>query len=198
MNDYQVILGVVTIVIQLIGVTLYIRSVFLEGTKPHPFTWLVFATVDGTIFFAQFLNGGGPGAWLLAGTTCTGTIIFLVALWKGEKRITRSDWVFLTAALLGITAWITTGNALYAVILACFVEIAAKVPTFRKSYLRPHEESLTIWVTGTINFSLSVLALTTLSWTTAPFPIVIAVTNAALIVLILLRRRQLAIQAPSR
>lgn len=122
---------------------------------------------------------------------CTGSTIFLLSLWRGEKRIAKSDWGFLVAALAGIAAWVATGNALYAVVLACLVELAAKVPTFRKSYLRPYEESLTIWVSGMINFSLSLVALATLSWTTSLFPIVIVVTNAALVIMILLRRKQL-------
>lgn len=192
MLDHHILFGAASVLLQLVGFALYTRSAFKDGTKPHPFTWLIFATVDGTVFAAQVLHGGGPGAWLLGVTTLTGTALFLLALWRGEKRITRLDWTCLATALAGIVVWQLTGNALYAVLLASVVDIVAKVPTLRKSYIRPHEESLTIWITGTVNFSLSIVALESLSWTTALFPAEIVVTNALLVVLVLARRRQLA------
>lgn len=192
MADYHVVLGMLALALQPLGVALYISSTFWKGTKPHPFTWFTFSVVDGTIFAAQLLHGGGPGAWLLGVTTFTSSLIFAVALWKGERRIARIDWIFLALALVGIAAWNATGNALYAVVLASFVELIAKVPTFRKAFLRPDEESVTIWSVGFVNFSLSIAALTTKSLITVLFPLVIVASNGALIAVILLRRRQLA------
>jgi len=192
MVDYHVLFGVASVLIQLVGFSLYTLSAFREGTKPHPFTWLVFAVIDGTVFVAQLLHGGGPGAWLLGLTTFTGSLLFLLSLWRGEKHIARMDWVCLVTAFVGIGAWQMTGNALYAVVLASLVDAIAKVPTLRKSYVRPHEESLTIWITGMINFSLSIAALSSKSLVTVLFPAEIITTNALLVAIILVRRGQVA------
>lgn len=191
MFEYHVALGLSSLVLSVVGHALYIRSIFAYGVKPHPFTWLLFTVLDGTVFLVQFLNGGGPGAWLLGLTTVFGGIVFLISIAKGEKRIARIDWICLLAAFLGIVTWIATKNPLYAVLIACITELIAKAPTFRKSYLRPHEESLTIWISGIINFTLAISALTSITFTTALFPLVIIITNVMLVAMILLRRRKL-------
>lgn len=195
MADYHVVFAVVALAFVLVGFALYVRSMFRDGTKPHPFTWFLFAVVDGTVFVAQVQHGGGPGAWVLGLSTLAGIVLFLFALKRGEKRIVKIDWACLALALIGIVAWNVTDNALYAVVLASITDAIAKVPTIRKSYVRPHEESLTIWLTGIVNFSLSIVALSSLTWTTALFPAEIIFTNALLIAVILLRRRRLAVQA---
>jgi len=191
MSDYHVAFGLASLVLSVVGHIFYIRSIFVDGTKPHPFTWLLFTILDGTVFLVQFLHGGGPGAWLLGLTTIFGGIVFVISLVKGEKRIATIDWICLLAALAGIATWIVTNNPFYAVALACMTELVAKAPTFRKSYLRPHEESITIWISGIINFTLSLIALTSHTFTTVLFPAVIIITNVLLVAMILLRRRKL-------
>ena len=191
MNDYHVVLGAITVAITIFGYALYLRSILRGQTKPHPFTWLLFLVLDSTVFLAQVLHGGGPGAWSMGVGTFFAGLVFLLALKQGEKRIVRIDWACLTIALLGVAAWGATNNALYAVVLASVSDAIAKIPTIRKSYLRPEEESLSIWSLDIVRFSLSVVALSSISWTTALFPAEIVFTNAILVLMILLRRRQL-------
>ena len=194
MTDYHVVFGAIAVALTFLGYALYLRSMFRDGTKPHPFTWLLFAILDGTIFVAQVLNDGGAGAWPLGVAACMNGLVFVLALQRGEKRITNIDWSCLGIALVGIGAWTVTSNALFAVMLATLSDIVAKVPTFRKSYVRPHEESITIWALDVLKFSLAIVALSTISWTTALFPAEIVLTNALLVGMILWRRRQLAAQ----
>ncbi len=68
----------------------------------------------------------------------------------------------------------------------------ALVPTFRKSYLRPYEESISMWGFDVAKYALSIFAIASLNLTTVLFPIAIVVCNSALVAMILLRRRRLA------
>src|SRR3989344_3037603 len=142
MYDYHVVLGIVAVLLVFAGYGLYFRSLFKDGTKPHPFTWFLFAVVDGTVFIAQVWNGGGPGAWATGAGTLLSSVVFLLALQRGEKRITRIDWACLIIVLVGIVGWVATSNALLAVALASACDAIAKVPTFRKSYLRPYVDNV--------------------------------------------------------
>ncbi|OGG73817.1 hypothetical protein A3A40_02355 [Candidatus Kaiserbacteria bacterium RIFCSPLOWO2_01_FULL_54_20] len=195
MYDYHVVLGIVAVLLAFTGYGLYFRSLFKDGTKPHPFTWFLFAVVDGTVFIAQVWNGGGPGAWATGAGTLLSSVVFLLALQRGEKRITRVDWACLVIVLVGIVGWVATSNALLAVALASACDAIAKVPTFRKSYLRPYEESLSVWSVDLIRFTLSIAALSSITWTTALFPAEVVLTNGILVLAVLLRRRQFAIRA---
>lgn len=191
MSDYHIVLGAVTVIMAFVGYGLYFRSIFKLETKPHPFTWFLFLVLDGTVFVAQVMNGAGPGAWSMGVGTILAAVVFLLALKRGEKRIAKFDWACLGVALLGIGGWIVTNNALVAVVLASLTDSLAKAPTIRKSYLRPYEESVSIWSLDIVRFFLSILALSSMTLTTALSPAEIIVTNAILVIVILLRRRQL-------
>ncbi len=195
MSDYHIVLGIVAVLLTFTGYGLYFRSLFKEGTKPHPFTWFLFAVLDGTVFVAQVWSGGGPGAWATGAGTLLASLVFLLALQRGEKRITRIDWACLVIALVGIAGWIATSNALVAVALASMCDAIAKVPTFRKSYVRPHEESLSVWSVDIIRFTLSIVALSSITWTTALFPAEVVLTNGLLVIAIILRRKQFTARA---
>ncbi|MSU73854.1 hypothetical protein EXS56_01810 [Candidatus Kaiserbacteria bacterium] len=193
MYDYHTILGASAVVLVFIGYWFYLGSVFRGQTKPHPFTWLLFLVLDVTIFIAQVKNNGGLGAWAMGVGTLFATVVFLFALRQGWKDIKTLDWLCLALALIAIAAWNVTGNALYAVALAALADAIAKVPTIRKSYIRPDEESLSIWSFDMLRFSLSIAALSSIGWITALFPAEIVVTNAVVVATILIRRRQLRI-----
>ncbi|OGG53153.1 hypothetical protein A3H16_00010 [Candidatus Kaiserbacteria bacterium RIFCSPLOWO2_12_FULL_53_8] len=189
--DYHIVLGAIAAVGSLVGYGLYFRSIFRGITKPHPFSWLIFVVLDGTVFVAQVVSGGGPGAWVTGVSALMNALIFLLALTRGEKRIAKVDWVCLACAFFGIVLWWITDQPLLGVVFAAAADAIAKVPTLRKSYLRPDEESITLWSLDILKFSLSIAALSSVTLTTALFPAEAVVTNGLLVILILLRRRQL-------
>jgi len=191
--DYHLILAIIGVFPALVGYSLYFRSIFRGLTKPHAFTWITFFLLDATVFAAQVIRGGGPGAWLtIAGALGNFAIIIFAIRW-GEKHITKSDWISFTGALSGIVLWWLTNDPLVAVVIAALVNLLAVLPTLRKSFSKPFEESITIWGLDIIRFSLAVAALTSLNLTTALFPIATILTNATLVTMVLIRRCQLKI-----
>jgi len=190
--DYQMFIGATSIALGVVGYAFYFRSIFRGITKPHIFTWLTYGILDSIVFSAQVIKGAGPGAWTLGFSVLACFVIAAIALHWGEKRITKSDWLCFIGALVAIAFWFVTSNPLGAVVIASLINLLALVPTFRKSYLRPHEESVSMWSFDIAKYALSIFALSSLNATTALFPVVIVVCNGALVTLILLRRRQLA------
>lgn len=192
MTDYHVVLGATSILLGVIGYIFYFRSIFRGITKPHPFTWFTYGIIDVIVFIAQVIKGAGPGAWTLGFSAVVVFAIAALALKWGEKRITRSDWLCFVGALMAIVFWIATDDPLYAVIIATGINILAILPTFRKSYLRPNEEALSMWSLDAAKYAVSIFALETANLTTALFPFGIVVTNGILVAVVLLRRRKLA------
>ena len=190
-GDTQILLGALAALLGVAGYAFYFRSIFRGETKPHFFTWFIYFLLDIIVFTAQVLNGAGPGAWVtltgLIGTFC----VSVVALRQGKKNIRWSDWVSFVAALIAIVLWRMTGDALIAVIIASVINFLAMYPTFRKSFSRPEEESITIWLFDAVRFVIGIAALSTLSLTTALFPAALVTGNALLILMILVRRWQL-------
>jgi len=189
--DYHLVAGVVAILLGLAGAVVYLRSVFQGKTKSHPFTWLTYMLIDSIAFVAQLTNGGGLGAWVTGVGVLLLITIVIASVRSGERRIATSDWVCFIVALASIVAWRLTGDPLVAVIIITAINSIAAIPTFRKSYVRPFEESVSVWSFDVFKFSLGIVALNSINLITALFPAGIVVTNVALVIMILLRRRRL-------
>ncbi|OGG50194.1 hypothetical protein A2763_00560 [Candidatus Kaiserbacteria bacterium RIFCSPHIGHO2_01_FULL_54_36] len=195
MYDYKTILGIVAVAIGLISYVPYYRDILRGSTKPHPFSWFSFALMMGITFFAQVFTGAGAGAWVTGISAVAVLGIALLSLSKGDKEVTIFDWICFSGAVLGIILWRATNDPLVAVIIVVIADTIAFMPTFRKAYIRPKEETMSLFVLSAAKYVVSLLALSTFSATTALFPAVLVASNLALVLLLIVRRRQLA---PSR
>jgi hypothetical protein len=195
MNNSHAILGIVAVIIGLIGYIPYYRDIFRHKTKPHPFTWLGFGILNGITFVAQVVTGGGPGAWVTAITTVATLGIAGLAFIRGEKRINVFDWICFIGALLGIVLWKLTSNPFLAVLIVTAADLLAFAPTYRKGFLRPQEETITLYGVSVIKYGVSLFALSVFNLTTAFFPIAIIIANVAMVLLLWMRRAQLTILA---
>jgi hypothetical protein len=189
--SYQEILGFLAFIMSLIGTVVYIRSILNGQTKPHLYTWLVFAILTCIAFFAQLSDHAGPGAWMMGATTLSCLATAILSIKFGTRDKTKSDKIALIASVSAIIPWLLTKDALLSVIMISLIDGVAMVPTLRKSWNNPHQENLpTYWIANFKNV-LSLFALTHFSVTTSLYLFSILVVNMALIVVCLYRRKVL-------
>lgn len=170
----------------------YIRSILQNEFKPHVFSWVIWATTTFIVFFAQIEGGGGAGAWptgVSALITCY--VAYLAYKNIGDIKITRLDWVFFLTAMSSIPFWYLTADPFWAVIILTTVDVFGLVPTLRKAYDKPYEESVQFYAITTVRNIISIVALDIYSTTTILFPAAVAFFCFVLIVVVLYRRREL-------
>ncbi len=162
-------------------------------THPHPFTYGIWALLSAITFAAQLAKGAGPGAWVTAvpAITCTG-IVVLALLYGGKRNIVGLDWALLAAALGAIVAWRLTSDPLYAVLISTFASACAFVPTFRKSYHRPDEETALSYSLGALRSIVAIPALLSFNAATLLPPLYNIAANATFVTMVLIRRRSTA------
>src|SRR5690606_16045788 len=112
-------------------------TIYRGTNKPHMFTWIIWTLLTAIILAAQIVGGAGPGAWSTGAVLLPCIIITVLAIQRGEKNITASDWVMFLAGLAAIPVWLATSNPLWAVIIVVAIDALAFGPTFRKSWFRP-------------------------------------------------------------
>ena len=188
--DYHVILGGVAAIIGVIGFLPYFRNLFAGRTKPHTFSWLIWGILSAITFAAQIASGAGPGAWIIGVAATLSLAVFVIAIFKGEKEITRLDKISLASAALGIALWIVTTNPLWSVVIVTIVDAVGYIPTFRKTYKQPYGETLILYFLSSVSFVISLFALQVVSLTTALYPISLIATNVVFISMVLMRRRK--------
>lgn len=190
--DFKTVVAIISVVLTLFGYFFYFRDIFAGKTKPHAFTWLVWATLTSIAFFGQFSDNAGAGAWVTAVTAIFSYIIFGLALTRGEKDITRSDKYFLGASLLAIIPWLVTNDPLISIILVTVIDFLGFLPTIRKSIKKPYEETLITYFFSGLKFVFAVIALDNYSVVTWLYPTSLLLANWVFIVLLIVQRKKLA------
>ena len=183
------ILAGIGIVITLIGYAAYIASILRGNTKPHPFSWMIWASLTAIAFFAQLSDGAGAGAWITGTTALISFIIVILAYLKnGKQQITKSDWIVFLAGLTAIPLWIITQTPLWSVILITVIDNSGFYSTVRKSWIKPFEELPFHYFTAGAKFILSLLALENFTIITVLYPLSLVISNFLFLAMLYYRR----------
>ena len=173
----------------------YLRDVVRRRTRPHVFTWGIWGVLTAIAFAAQLSKGAGAGSWIVGITLVNCFVVVALAIPYGERDIKLVDWICLAGAVGGLVMWRVTSDPRTAVVLVTTVDLVAFLPTLRKAYYKPHEETLIFFSMSIFKFGLGVAALRTYSLTTYLVPSAIAAFNVVFVTTLVLRRRTLARQA---
>lgn len=167
----------------------YYINIFKKKARPHLFSWVTWGILGGLGFILSFLGGGGGGAWIfgLSSILCFGVVGY--AIFYGEKNITRIDWAAFIAALTIAGFYVFAKNAAFSVFFVAIIDSLGFVPTFRKSYLKPHDEPALTYFLGSLSFLFSLGALTEHTFVTMFYPATLVATNFALVLFLLFRRK---------
>lgn len=176
----------------LLGYVPYFISIIKNKTKPHAFSWFVWGLLTAIAYFAQIADGAGPGAWATGFTAVACFVIVIAAIFKGEKEITRSDWIAFISALAAIPVWYATKDPLWAIILVTIIDMIAFYPTFRKSWHKPHEEEPLAYGISGMKFFIALFALENVTITTALYPLSLVIMNWIFVGMVLSRRKTMA------
>lgn len=168
----------------------YFIGIARGHTKPHIFTWFLWTVLTGIGFAAQISEGGGAGAWVTGTSAVMVGLVFLFAMRRGERTITRSDWITFIGALTAIPLWYFTKDPLWSVLMIIMIDAMAFYPTARKSWHKPHEEVIQTYLLSGAKFMLGLIALEKLSLSTALYPAYLMTVNYAFVAMLVWRREK--------
>ncbi|MBI2573612.1 hypothetical protein HYV86_07140 [Candidatus Woesearchaeota archaeon] len=190
MLDYKVIIGTLAVIIGIVSYIPYFRGIFKGKTKPHAFSWFVWAVVGGIAFAAQVVKGGGAGAWVTALTVFACLIVAAIGLFKGKRDFPIVDWLCLIASFVAIGIWAYTNDPTYSIILITLTDTVAFIPTFRKAYHQPHEETITTFAMSSLKWFVALFALENFVFVNWFYTGSMIVTNALFVTMVLIRRKK--------
>lgn len=186
--------GILSLLISAVHYAPYLYAICKGTAKPHAFSRLIWGLTAAIAFCGQIAGGGGPGAWA-TGVIAVASFVIVGLSYSSCRRcrqIKRGDWIALMAALAAIPLWLVTQDPLWSVLLVTVINIIGYYPTFRKSWHLPHEEMIYAFSIGCLKAGVSLLALSQYSIVTMIFPLSFCFCDAALVTVLLWRRRQLA------
>lgn len=187
--DVKIIFTVLATIIGTAAFFPYLRDIFSLKTKPHAYTWLIWAITQGIAVVGIWYGGGGWGALNLVVGAFLTMAVFLFSLKYGTKNITRSDTAILIAALFAIVIWWQFDQPLISVIMVSAIDVIGYIPSFRKAYQEPWSETLVSWAGFFISNIFAVLALKEYNLLTVTYLAAVTTANVAFSSMCFFRRR---------
>lgn len=191
MFDYKNIFGYVSTFLVLVGAFRYARDTVRAKTRPHAFTWLVWGLLSGIAFVAQVISHAGAGSWIVGASSLYSLAISIYAFFYGDRKFTAFDWKSLSGALLGILLWVITKQPVIAVIIVSITDFLGFLPTYKKAFFKPFEETLSEYVFSSIAMLIGLFALSEITLTTTLYPATLVLSNGAFAILLVVRRNQM-------
>ncbi len=197
MSDIGTLAGWGSLVLTVVGYVPYIVSVIRRRTRPHAFSWFLWALIGGIVFFGQHVAGAGPEAWATGLSMVFCVFIFLLALFQGDVRFTRVDGALLGTSLVAVALWVMTKDPTASVVLVTLANaLGGHTPTILKAWSDPWRENLLPFMMGIPKYGLALAALETINLTTVCYPVTSILMNSALIAVVVVRRRQVRRTSP--
>ena len=188
MMNLKIIFLIFSIICGLSAFIPYLLDTFKLKTKPHIYTWIIWALTQGTATFAIFYGGGRLGGVELAIGVVLQIVVIIFALKYGTKDITKSDAFVLVIALLAILVWWQLKQPILSVALVSAIDVFGYIPTFRKSYKDPWSETLATWILFAMSDIFAILALSKYNFLTVTYLTSITVVNVSFFVFCTARR----------
>jgi len=192
MSDLKNIVGIVAVFLTFIGYIPYIKDVFSGKTAPHIYSWFLWGFVTFIAFTLQVSAGGGIGTYVTLTAALLCTVVFIIGFTKkGKKDITRLDTLFFISALVALGFWLIAKQPVISAILTTGIDLLGFAPTIRKSWKKPHTETLSFYILNTIRFILAVFSLQRYTIITAFYPLAWIFGNGLFAILLYARRNSI-------
>jgi len=173
----------------MIGFIPYLWTSLFGRTRPHIFTWLIWAITNGVAVAGLWYGGGGIGAIAPSIAFVFACIIFLVSLRFGKRDIKRGDVIILIVALSSILVWLLLDQPVLAVLIVSVVDVIGYIPTFRKAFNEPWTEAMSSWALFAGASLFGILALEDYNLLTVSYLGSISFINSALLLYLFVRRK---------
>ena len=185
------IIGIIAVVLTFIAYIPYFRDILKGKTHPHIYTWSLWGLLTILLVGLQIQGGAGAGAWvtIAAGLMCVGVVI--LSLKDGKRNITRSDTIVAVLSLAAMAFWLIADQPIVSIILVVIADMLAFYPTVRKSWKKPYEETLSLYVTNTLRFALGIVAVESYTVLSTLWLVAWVVANGLFSILLVVRRKQL-------
>lgn len=189
LQNYKLILGIVTALLAVVLFIPYIRDILQRKTEPHIYTWLIWTILQIVGVLAAYKDGAGFGVWGLAVGSFFCFAIFLLSFKYGTKNISRFDLYCLAAAIVAMGVYFILENALLAVILVSIIDFVGFMPSFRKGFQEPYTETISTFALSSFGNVLSFAALENYSLISTLYIASLIFTNGSFALMLYFRRK---------
>jgi hypothetical protein len=187
------IFSLIAVILTFLAYIPYFRDILRGKTHPHVYSWSLWTLLTILIVALQILGGAGSATWVTAAAGLMSLGVVLFSLKHGKKYIITSDTVVAILSLIAIGFWVIVHQPVISIILVVVADILAFIPTVRKSWSAPHTETLSLYVTNTLRFTLALLAVKNYTVLSSLWIVAWVLANGLFSLLLVVRRKSVRI-----
>jgi hypothetical protein len=185
-------LGLLSVALAVLAAIIYIAQTLRGEVRPHPLSWFLFGVLSLTGYLVQRDQGARQGSWTLLAMTIICFLFVAVSVARGERSFSRTEWAFVAAAGGVFALYMFSRDANVAAGLTTAIDALGYGPTFARGWSFPRKDSATSFAINAAKFVPSLMAMDPISFATSSYPATLLVLNAAVAIMLLMRRRALA------
>jgi len=161
-------------------------------------SWFTWTLLTGIACAASFSDGQvAAGVLMACATVEVLSIVILGFIKRGDHSFERLDIICQAGALVGLVLWLVFNSPAVAVLAAVTIDLVGAIPTFKHSWVKPHEETSITFALSSVGGLLTLLVTESWAVTAVAYPLYIFVVNAVLSAVILLSPHRRASTEPA-
>jgi hypothetical protein len=190
-NNIKQTVSLIAVMLTFTAYIPYYRDILQGKTHPHLYSWSLWGLLGILIIALQIKGGAGAAIYVTvtACLLCFGVII--LGLKHGKRDITRSDTVVAILALIAIGFWLIAKQPVTSILFTVVADILAFIPTVRKSWHKPYSETLSLYLTNTLRFSLALFAVKEYTILSSLWLVAWVIGNGLFTIMLVIRRKQI-------
>jgi hypothetical protein len=192
MTTLAPILGVLAGLLAVADTIPYVRDTLRGTTRPHRGTWLIWGVLAIVVTFSQRADGASWSLIMGCAQAVVTTLVFLLAIRRGEGGISPADLTLIAIAMGGVAGWFIADAPLVATVCVVAADLIGAALMVPKTYRDPGSETLTTFAFASLGGALAAGSVAALDPALLLYPIYYCLVNAAISGLIVYRRRVLA------
>lgn len=182
-------LGILSVILAVLAAVIYIAQTLRGEVRPHPLSWFLFGILSLTGFLVQRDEGARQGSWTLLAMTIICFLFVAVSVARGERSFSRQEWAFVAAGGAVFVVYLFTRQSNVAAAMTTLVDALGYGPTFVRGWSQPKKDSVASFALNGVKFVPSLMAMDPLSFATSFYPATLLVLNAAVAIMLVMRRR---------
>jgi hypothetical protein len=192
LEDWRDALGILSVVMAILAAVIYVFQTLRGEVRPHPLSWFLFGILSATGYWVQRDQGANQGSWTLLAMTIICFLFVAASVARGERSFSRQEWAFAVAGGAVFVVYLFTREANIAAALTTVVDALGYGPTFIRGWTQPRKDSVTSFALNGVKFVPSLMAMDPISFATSFYPATLLVLNAAVSIMLVMRRRAVA------
>lgn len=186
-------LGIVAGILQLVASAPYVRDILRGSTIPQRSTWTIWTTLSFVVLASQWASGATWSLVLTVGVALACSATLALSIRHGVGGMSAVELALLGIAALGVVGWQIADDPIVATCSVVIADLIAAALMMPKTYRDPSSETLSTYAIGLVSTFFGLLAVGSLAPALVVYPLYILVADGAVVAVIVLRRRALAV-----